>query len=234
MISVIIPVYNRSRFILEAIDSVKRQTYRDIEIIVVDDGSTDRTEHVVKRLGNQVKYIYQKNQGPSVARNNGIRAAKGKWIAFLDSDDIFLPDKLAEQIKLFKDNNIGLVHSYYYRVHILKNSIQVIEPNFSKDRKNLQQELLKRKHTIRTSTVLVRKSCFEQVGCFNPKYPAAEDWDMWIRLASKFDFACVKKPLAIYRRHPNSLVERNEGPAFHKEIVKNASIIYQSQEGLKK
>lgn len=233
MISVVIPAYNREHFIAEAVDSVIRQSYPDIEIIVVDDGSTDRTRQAVKRFGDKIRYIYQNNQGPSAARNKGILAARGEWVAFLDSDDIFFPDKLSQQIKCFKDKAIGLVHAFYYKLDCKKNSIQVIEPAFSMDRHLLQQELLQRKHTIRTSTVVVRRSCFEEVGYFNPAYRAAEDWDMWIRIASKYDFSYINQPLAIYRRHPDSLVEKKEGQLFHKEIIKNANHLYKSQKGLK-
>ena len=104
-VSVIIPTYNRSKYVTKAIDSVLAQTYRDFEIIVVDDGSTDNTKEVLKPYTDRIKYLYQENTGVSAARNAGIRAAGGQWIAFLDSDDEWLPEKLSIQMDYLSRHN---------------------------------------------------------------------------------------------------------------------------------
>ncbi|MBO8173073.1 MAG: glycosyltransferase [Bacillaceae bacterium] len=221
MISVIIPVYNREQFIAEAIDSVLNQTYPQVEIIVVNDGSTDETARVLNTYRDKIRYIEQENRGPSAARNTGIRAARGDFIAFLDSDDLFLPEKLAEQIRLFDQENVGLVYSWYYKLDYNKKRKRLLRPCFSEDRQIMQKQLLERTHTIRTSTVMMQKNCFHDVGLFNERYFYSQDWDMWLRTASRYDFACVKKPLAVYRRHRYNRVA-DKVNIFHEEIMRRA------------
>src|SRR4030042_587586 len=111
-VSVIITTYNRVHFVCEAIDSVLNQTFKDFEIIVVDDGSTDNTKEALKRYSKNIFYIYQSNKGRSQARNTGLKVAKGDYIAFLDDDDIWVPHKLEKQVAFMDSNpNIGLVHT---------------------------------------------------------------------------------------------------------------------------
>ena len=115
-VSVVIPTYNRSDYILEAVESILTQTYRDFEIIIVDDGSTDDTRDVLAGQieAGTIRYIYQENRSKSAARNHGIRLAKGEYIAFLDSDDLFTPTKLAKQVAFLDEHpDIGFVHSWY-------------------------------------------------------------------------------------------------------------------------
>ncbi|NEP81377.1 MAG: glycosyltransferase family 2 protein, partial [Okeania sp. SIO3B3] len=116
-VSVIIPVYNGDRYISQAIESVLVQTYRSYEIIVIDDGSTDNTRLVLEPYIEDIRYVYQENQGVSAARNHGIDLARGELIAFLDADDFFLPDKLTGQVGVFDAQpNLGIVHSGWRRV----------------------------------------------------------------------------------------------------------------------
>jgi GT2 family glycosyltransferase len=201
-ISVIIPTYNREDFITRAIDSVLAQTYRDYEIIVVDDGSTDNTKDKVSKYGDRVRYMYQKNLGPSASRNLGIQNAKGKYIAFCDSDDRFLPEKLEKQMDYIqKHPNCLFLYTWYNQVNHKGNIDQIRQPAHCNNREHLQYCLFTRKFTIRTSTVIVHKSCFDQAGLFNERFLYSQDWDMWLRLAAFYRGDCIKEPLSEYWLH---------------------------------
>lgn len=222
-VSVIIPTYNRGRFISHAIMSVLSQTYKDYEIIVVDDGSTDDTKKRVQKFGDQVRYIYQKNRGPSAARNTGIRRAKGKYIAFCDSDDQFLPDKLEKQMKYIRKHpECRFLYSWYYDVDPLGKVIKKKKPLVSKNQQQLQYLLLNRKLVIRTSTVLVHQSCFNKAGIFNEKYWTSEDWDMWLRILAYYPGHCLKVPLSEYWRHHGDNISSLKPKKHHAKIRKSA------------
>lgn len=229
--SVIIPTYNREQFIRRAINSVLNQTCQDFEIIVVDDGSKDQTKKVVSTFGAQVRYVYQENQGPSIARNTGIRLARGQYIAFLDSDDQFLPNKLYMNKKFLEANkNSYFLYSWYHEIKKGRKNRLVNNLKEYKDQNKFQMSLYKRKFTIRTSTVVVHKSCFDNIGLFNPKYRYSQDWDMWLRLSGQYKGFCQKYPLALYRRHPRPKIPARKR---HMEIRKNAIKLF-ALEGEKK
>lgn len=201
-ISVIIPTHNRASFVTGAIESVLAQTYKDFEIIVVDDGSTDDTETRVKEFGDQVLYIYQENKGPSAARNTGILNASGKYIAFCDSDDRFLPEKLEKQMRFIEYHpNCRFLYTWYYNVDNRGKITKTRKPIKCINKEHLQYCLLTRKFTIRTSTVLLRKTCFKTAGLFNEKFWYSQDWDMWLRLAAYYRGYCLEEPLAEYCLH---------------------------------
>ncbi|MBP1990983.1 glycosyltransferase [Paenibacillus eucommiae] len=223
--SVIIPTYNRERFIGKTIKSVLQQTCTDYEIIVVDDGSTDHTAKIINSFGSQVRYVYQKNSGPSVARNTGIRLAKGKYIAFLDSDDLFLPHKLEKNKKFLESNpNCQFLYSWYYEARRGKKKRLVSNIKKITNINEFRFHLYRRKFTIRTSTAVIHHSCFDTTGLFNSKYRYSQDWDIWLRLASRYRGYCQKTPLVVYRRH-----HRKEIPAAgrHPKIRKTAYDLYQ-------
>lgn len=222
--SVVIPTYNREKFIGRAIKSVLKQSCKDYELIVVDDGSTDKTSKVVKSFGKQVQYIRQKNKGPSEARNTGIQSARGKYIAFLDSDDRFLPNKLKEN-KNFLIQNQGspFLYSWYYDVRPGRRRRLIRDLKSYPNLKKFRDHLFKRKITIRTSTVVIQEDCFDQTGLFNAKYRYSQDWDMWLRLACKYPGSCQKKPLSVYRRHHR---KRIPGSKRHSIIRKAAKKLY--------
>lgn len=205
MISVIIPTYNRANYLSEAIDSVLAQTYKNYEIIVVDDGSTDNTRKVLEKYSNKIRYIYQENKGPSAARNNGIKNAKGELIAFLDSDDAWLPEKLERQLELFRKNDeLGLVSSAYYSCDEYFNLPTLVrEKDLSTKRKILPKLFVK--NLFATPTIVVKKKCFTRVGLFNENYKFGEDWDMWIRIALDYEVHYVLEPLCKCRRHNDSI-----------------------------
>ena len=224
--SVIIPTYNRAKYLKKAIKSVLKQTYRNFEVIVVDDGSKDKTKKVAKRFGGQIRYIRQKHRGPSAARNTGIKHARGRYIAFLDSDDKFLPRKLEKNRQfLLKHPKCKFLYSWYYDVNRKGKRVKLVKTPRCKSKKEIQKKLYKRKFTIRTSTVVVKRQCFDEVGYFNPKYLRSQDWDMWLRLVAKYRAYCQRIPLTEYRRHKRR-ISRGKKSRYHAAIRKNARRLF--------
>lgn len=211
-VSVIIPAYNCERFISTAIESVLNQTYKDYEIVVVDDGSTDKTAEVIRRYtnNNDIRCVYQLHNGPSKARNAGILNAKGLYIAFLDQDDAWLPDKLKMQISfLEKNKDVGLIYTDTYILDDKsfadlnaqnKRSFQIRCPHRGRVLQDLFLE-----NFISTSTVIVCKKCFEKVGMFDLSLPPVADYDRWLRIATLYDVDYIEKPLVKYRDHSGGI-----------------------------
>ena len=204
MISVVIPAFNAGRFISRTIDSVLAQTYRDFELIVVDDGSQDNTAEIVQRYGPRVRYLYQENAGDGPARNAGIQAARGEWIAFLDHDDEWLPEKLERQMDLLDRNpDLRWCGGNYHKSY-LDRQAPAGHPDL------LQQNLAGRDHfenfftavarqgcTLITTTMIVHRSVFEQVGVFDSCWLLYADYDMWWRIAYRFPaIGYLPEPLA--------------------------------------
>ena len=204
-VSVIIPTYNSMRFLTETVESVLRQTHRDFELLIVDDGSSDRTVQWVSELVDpRVKVISQQNQGVCVARNTGIADAQGEYIAFLDHDDLWQPTKLEKQVRCLDENPaVGLVHTWMVLVDEGgKSTGRVMTSNAEGD---VWKQLIEQ-NTIASSSVMVRRCCFETVGVFSPSRDlyTVEDWDLWIRIASRYPFAMIKEPLLSWRQHANN------------------------------
>ena len=212
-VSVIIPTYNRAHFIVDAIESVLAQTFKNKEIVIVDDGSTDNTKEILSGLQDRVRYIYQENSGPTCARNRGILASNAEYIAFLDSDDIWLPEKLEVQIARFKlKRELGLVYSDAYRFFSDKTTMEP-ETEFSrlKPHSGWTFEHLFRDNFVHTSTVVVRKRCLEKVGVFDEggNFVPAEDYDLWLRIAARYQIDYINKPLIKYRDHSANISGKN-------------------------
>jgi glycosyltransferase involved in cell wall biosynthesis len=213
LVSVIIPTYNRSQYICYAIDSVLAQTYENIEIIVVDDGSTDDTRDILQLYDSKIKYIFQNNSGPSTARNSGIKQANGDLIAFLDSDDIWLPEKLEYQVQLLEQSpdSIGLVACGYYIIDALGKKIG--NPKINRNHKIHKSFLIEiMVHNALSgggSGALVRRECFKKVGLFDEELWIGEDWDIWIRISKQYEIAFVESPLFKYRTHLGNLCNCN-------------------------
>jgi glycosyltransferase involved in cell wall biosynthesis len=199
-VSVIIPTYNREKLIGRAIESVLAQTYTDFEIIVVDDGSKDNTKVVVQQYKGNIKYVYQPNGGSSSARNRGIKESTGEYIAFLDSDDIWIQEKLAIQVDILDRNkNIGIVCS---RMPIFDKEGRQIgfkpQEHIGKD----FNELIAQWGDLPTSTVMTRRECFDKAGLFDTSLKTVQDFDMWLRIARQYDIYEYKDQcLARYFRH---------------------------------
>jgi glycosyltransferase involved in cell wall biosynthesis len=210
-VSVIIPSFNRAKIVPKAIDSVLQQTYKDYEIIVIDDGSTDNTKTVLRPYGNKIIYRYQDNGGISSARNRGIEIAGGTYIALLDSDDYWLEEKLERQMACFKENaSYGMVATRCSSFSIDGN-FDVLEPQGKIRKKNrpgksgwIYQDLFYR-NFIRTSSVVIRQDCFGKVGLFDESLYQGEDVDMWMRMAKAYQVGFINEPLTVYTDNPKGV-----------------------------
>ena len=199
-VSVIIPTYNRANYIARAVNSVLNQTCKEYEIIVVDDGSTDTTKDVVMQFQNKVKYFRQENQGSAAARNRGIQESRGEYIAFLDSDDYWVPEKLEEQVKVLDAHkNVGIV---YARMPIINEKGERLGTKPAGISGKNFKELLEVWGDLPTSTVMTRRACFDKAGMFDTTLTTMQDIDMWLRIARFYDLHEIEgKVLAYYVRH---------------------------------
>ena len=212
-ISVIIPCYNKEAFIAEALDSVLQQTYINAikEIIVVDDGSTDNTASVIKEkaaLSPIIKYVYQKNGGVSAARNTGIENATGDYVAFLDADDLWLPDKIERQSKALEQHpEVGLFYTDLFKYDYKQQSLTPVKAiAYQASEQNLLFKFVAKGAPVIPSTVLVKRICFEKAGMFDTTLrEGGEDIDMWLRIARQYAFQHVKGCLIKKRELKNSL-----------------------------
>ena len=208
-VSVIIPTYNQASYLSEAVESALAQSYQDLEVIVIDDGSTDNTPEVASGFPPGVIYIRQENQGVSTARNNGIEMAKGEYLAFLDSDDIMLEGALQKSVDFLDQHpEAGFCYGQVYRMDDKGRTLRLIGSRGAKtscirDGKE-QIALMLFRGDITPSTVLARRFCFEEVGLFNTTLHIGEDIDMWLRLAMRYSVGYIAEPLAKYRVHPQS------------------------------
>jgi glycosyltransferase involved in cell wall biosynthesis len=205
-VSVIIPCYNAERFLGETISSVLRQTFTDYEIICVNDGSTDRTADVVREFRDpRIRYFEQVNQGVSNARNRGIAEARGRYVAFLDADDVFLADNLRLKVAHFERKpDIGLVYSS----EIVFDSDTGNELRRTQGRAgHVLNDLLElRPHLIHSpSGVAVTRDLLLRVGGFDPIASTSADWDLWLRLAVVTPFGFIDEPLVRYRVHADQM-----------------------------
>jgi glycosyltransferase involved in cell wall biosynthesis len=211
LISAIIPSYNSARFVPQAVQSVLEQTYSPVEVIVVDDGSTDNTRECLVPYKDRIRYIYQSNGGLSKARNHGINEAQGDLIAFLDADDQWLPEKLQKQWECLRENpDTPFVHTDLYRLYEPSGSIV----HKYRDRKRFSGYCYNEffwGNAVIPSTVLVTRQCLEEIGQFDEEIRGAstQDLDLWIRIARCFPLSYLDEPLVLYREHPTN-ASRNQ------------------------
>ena len=247
LVTVIIPAYNCADFISNAIESVLNQTYKNYELIIVDDGSTDNTSEIISKYKNTIKYIYQENGGVSKARNTGIRNANGKYIGFLDADDVWDKYKLEIQLKAFENqDDVGLVFSdfrqtknnkvlnnkyyedafnifkeYNYKINKLfdyKSNIIFMGRDIAYCWGNIYKYLFLG-NFILPSSVLFKKSCLDKVGLLNEEYRVAEETEYFLRFSQYFMMGFVNDPLLCYEvPQPNNLSGKNNTP----KLIKNA------------
>jgi len=201
-VSIIIPTYNRSQFVTEAIDSVLAQTYKDYEIIVVDDGSTDNTSEILEPYQDKIRYIFQENQGLSAARNTGIKDARGRFIALLDSDDLWLPGKLAKQMAaLDKNGDVAFVYSNFVFIDEVGGFLKVAyKPKTVVSGHIFEDVLLCRTAPSYPSTWLLKKECFDEVGLFDTEFKRSEERDIGVRIAKIFKMYGIAEPLVKIRQ----------------------------------
>ncbi|MGB8543309.1 MAG: glycosyltransferase [Candidatus Acidiferrales bacterium] len=202
-VTAIIPVYNCAQYVTKAIDSVLAQTYPAREIIVVDDGSTDGTREVLQPYMNSIIYVYQKNAGEPAARNTGIRHATGEYIAYLDADDLWLPDKLQLQMEYFVAHPECKV---VYTDMMTFDSSGILVESVRASRGRIYQSgkifpYLFRETLFGSGSVVFSKDCCDTVGLFDESFLVGSDYEMWLRMARYFEFGYVDKPLLMYRQH---------------------------------
>jgi len=211
-VSVIVPTHNRSSLLRRAIDSVRRQTFSDFEVVVVDDASTDDTAAVVRGYGDsRIRYIkLTGNGGVASARNAGIAAAAGDFIALLDDDDEWLPEKLQRQLELFHRGGgaVGAVYSGYREID--QATSEVIAERLPSLRGQIFEQLLFAGYFTPTSTIVVRAECFRRLGGFDASFRYGEDYDMWLRVAREYGFDFVNDCLTHVYFQPGGLTQNYE------------------------
>ena len=207
-VSVVIPTYNYGQYIVGAVESVLNQTFRDMEVIVVDDGSADNTRELMAEFGDKIRYIYQPNRGLPAARNTGIRAGRGEYVAILDSDDLWLPQKLSVQVPLLDSRpEVGLV---YTDAFVFDGETQVTIGTHRDACPHPAGRIVAQllfMCVMLTPTPLIRRSVLDKVGLFaeDKAIKGCEDWDLWIRIAKVYDIDYIDQPLAKYRLHSSNM-----------------------------
>lgn len=213
-VSVVIPAYNAVRFVNATIDSVLLQTFQDFEILAVDDGSTDNTKEILEAYGDKIRYLPKKNGGVSSARNYGIENAKGKYIAFLDADDVWMPEKLEKQVALMEANeDIGLCYAATQKVDEELNYLSSIPANAYED---YTESLLLNLNIVAgsCSSAMARRDIISQTDGFDSKFTTYADWEFWLRLSLLTKFAPVNEELVKYRVVKGSM---SSNPAITKK-----------------
>ena len=197
IVSVIIPAYNRGWMLKEAVDSVLSQEFYDFELIVTDDGSEDNTPDILASYGNRIKVIRQENKGVSSARNKGIASSSGSYIAFLDSDDLWLPGKLSTQLAFFESNPSAFICQT--EEIWLKNGKRVNPGKRHKKVSGFFFEKSLELCMVSPSAVMVKRSLLDIVGLFDETLPACEDYDLWLRINCRHPIYLIDTPLIVKR-----------------------------------
>lgn len=203
MISVIIPTYNREKTIKRAMDSVLNQTYKNIELIIVDDCSTDQTERIVKEYKDErvIYYKLNKNSGACVARNKGVELSKGKYIAFQDSDDEWKEQKLEKQMRYLEEENADIC--FCSLNNICLNGVEEIIPKEKIESEQIKSKILKN-NFISTQTIFGKKECFVEEK-FDERFPRFQDWDLVIRLSQKYKIVHCNEVLVNMYKQEDSI-----------------------------
>jgi len=207
LVSIVIPVYNGSNYVREAIDSALAQTYKNIEIIVVNDGSTDNTEEIVKSYGTKLRYFKKENGGVSTALNLGIKKSKGEYISWLSHDDLYYPDKIEKQI-----NELSKLDKNKRDKTILYSNWVLIDKNskiFDKFRIEKKYDIKKLNYSLypvlncitNGCTLLIPKRCFDEIGLFDPTLKTTQDYDLWFKMFPKYDLKFMSNFFVKFRYH---------------------------------
>lgn len=236
-VSVVIPTFNNAAYIGQAVDSVLHQSYRDMEIIVVDDGSTDDTKAILSKFGKSITYIYQENKSAPVARNTGIEAANGEYVAFLDSDDIWERHNLGTKMTVFRENpDLGAVFSdfsiFFGDGRSNPAAMRSLYPIFTRQKARLSNifddgslalctegedttlykgnvfKPLLHGNFIMLSSVVARKEAIVDAGAFDESLMTQQDYDLFLRLSRQMKWGFIDSPLVRYRRHDTQLTAR--------------------------
>jgi len=201
-VSVIIPTFNRRDYITIALDSVLAQTYKDYEIIIIDDGSSDDTREILKPYRDNLRYFYQENRGIAPSRNRGIEEARGDYIALLDSDDYWLPEKLEHQVNGFRENpQCGMIAT---RCSSIDPSGRFRKHNRPGKSGWVLLDLFKA-NFIRTSSAMITRECLTTVGLFDESLTECEEYDLWLRIAKHYPISFINDPLTVYTDNPHGV-----------------------------
>jgi len=213
-VSVVIATYNMAQYIRQAIESVLNQTYSDLDVHVVDDGSTDDTRAVVATIDDpRVHYHWQCNAGQTRAKNLGIQRSNGKFIAFCDADDCWTPHKLAVQMPQFEGRDrVGVV--YAKRCQVMVDGRQVPEEQGDFHSGKITEQLFK-DNFITFGTAVVRRRCLEELGAFDETYRMGIDWELWLRISTQYEFCFVDEVTYMYRIWPGQMSSNWRGRYEH-------------------
>lgn len=209
-VSVVIPAYNAMGYLPETLESVLRQTFTDLEVLIINDGSSDNiVEWASSVKDSRVRLVSQTNQGVSVARNTGIAQAQGEYIAFLDADDLWEPTKLEKQVSRLDDNPVvGLVYTW---TALIDSAGKLTGTVFCYEAQgHVWETILVHDIVCNGSSAMVRRSCFETAGVFDPTLSSAADFDMWTRIAAHYPFAVIKELLVHYRKAANTMSKNRQ------------------------
>lgn len=212
VVSVIIPTFNAGKYITQTIESVLAQSLAGIEVLIIDDESSDNTVAIVESFGGPVRLIQQNNAGVCVARNRGITEATGEFICFMDHDDYWFPEKLELQVNAMRNGaNVGVVYTEFIRWNE-DGSGRFPEP--ATTRPNMSTAEIDQDYSgwiyhkllidcwVLTSTSMIRRAVFDRCGVFDTSLPFSEDWDLWLRISRHFQFLKLRQATTLYRQHP--------------------------------
>ncbi|WP_150913209.1 glycosyltransferase family 2 protein [Marinobacter halotolerans] len=212
LVSVVIATYNMAQYLPDAVDSVLAQKdWDNLEVVIVDDGSADDTEDRMTRFSedSRVRYIRTENRGQPKAKNRGIYEARGEFIAFCDADDIWQPDKLAMQMPVFQDEDVGVVYSEVAYINHKGSSIPK-EPSTDRESGWVTSHLVIR-NFVPFGTAVMRRSCIERQGTFDEDLPMGIDWDLWLRFSVAWKFVYVPEVTYLYRIWPGQMSKNYRG-----------------------
>lgn len=217
LVSVIIPTYNSVAYVTAAVASVLAQTFADLEILVIDDGSTDETSEVMAGYGTRVRYLRQENSGVAIARNRGIAESQGEYVAFLDADDTWFPRKLELQLEALRAHiEAGVCYSAFL---VVTSELKPIGVRRSERWASALEDLLLHGNVVGSiCTVLAKRSLFQQAGGFDPLLSQCADWEMWVRLAARTEFVYLDEPLVTYRQHDSNM--SHNAPLLEKDSLR--------------
>jgi len=246
LVSIIIPAYNAERFIKRVLESALAQTYKNIEIIVIDDGSTDKTAEIVKNYKDpRIIYLYQKNQGQGPARNNGIKKSQGEYITFLDADDYYFPEKVEKQVR-FLENHPEYQAVYCNALHFYSDNPTVFfkkKGNFHSG--DIFKDLLESSY-INPNTIMVYRKVLDKAGLFNENRYYPEDWELWLKISrAGFKFGYLDEDLVKVEIRPDSnttmaiqWILKNNALKMFENIFSSMSqkerVLYKTEEILRK
>ena len=209
-VSVIIPAYNKADYTVRTVQSILDQTWQSIEILVIDDGSKDDTQEKMEAFGDSIRYFRKQNGGACAARNFGIRQAKGDYLAFIDCDDVYYPEKITKSVALLDENpDYGFVHT---NIHFIDADEKIISktPSTKINCNGWISDRMLNTNLVFNSTVVVRRECLEKVGNFDESVFIPADWDLWLRLSEQYQVGYIDEPLTGYRKADNYTIANIE------------------------